>query len=150
QENPEQYCEDVRKELQQWYGNLPQTLDPSHRNLLEIEYYYMHVLVFVSNPKIPNPSESAHRCIIEYASKYERLFHKMLAQPHRRFNYTYCDAVRAHNVGVKLVDSLWVLENRLVAEGSMSHWMSVVRNFTYLLEAMPRRWLEARELRDGL
>ncbi|KAK6358952.1 hypothetical protein TWF696_000124 [Orbilia brochopaga] len=145
---PRDYCDAQRQDLRNWLNNLPTTIDQTQLEMLKLEYYYMRIYLDLPNPRVHDLTEAIKAAIVENSFEYVRLFQKLLLEGGPRFHYTYCDAIRAYNLGQKLTDILSWRGNTFLS-GSTGYKAKVaLMGIRTLLDMLAQRWVEIEKFRE--
>ncbi|KAF3913072.1 hypothetical protein ABW21_db0209189 [Orbilia brochopaga] len=144
---PRDYCDARRQDLRNWLNNLPTAIDQTQLEMLKLEYYYMRIYLDLPNPRVHELTEAIKAAIVENSFEYVRLFQKLLLEGGPRFHYTYCDAIRAYNLGQKLTDILSWRGNTL--SGSSGYKAKVaLMGIRTLLDMLAQWWVEIEKFRE--
>ncbi|EWC48962.1 hypothetical protein DRE_00267 [Drechslerella stenobrocha 248] len=145
---PRDYSDSKRKELGDWYNNLPTSIDQTQLEMLKLEYFYMRIYLDLPNPRVHDLTEPVIVLIVENSFEYVRLFQKLLLEGGSRFHYTYCDAIRAYNLGQKLTDILSWRGSTFLSGPSGYRAKMALTGIRTLLDMLVQRWTEIEKFRE--
>ncbi|KAJ6257253.1 hypothetical protein Dda_8142 [Drechslerella dactyloides] len=145
---PRDYCDARRQDLRDWLNNLPTAIDQTQLEMLKLEYFYMRIYLDLPNPRVHELSETIKAAIVENSFEYVRLFQKLLLEGGPRFHYTYCDAIRAYNLGQKLTDILSWRGNTFLSGSSGYKAKVALMGIRTLLDMLAQRWAEIEKFRE--
>ncbi|KAF3922343.1 hypothetical protein AA313_de0200804 [Arthrobotrys entomopaga] len=145
---PRDYCDARRLDLREWLHNLPTSIEQTQLEMLKLEYFYMRIYLDLPNPRVHDLSESIRIAIVENSFEYVRLFQKLLLEGGPRFHYTYCDAIRAYNLGQKLSDILNWPGNTFLSGPTGYKAKTALHGIRTLLDMLGQRWVEIEKFRE--